>query len=113
MDRDNLFIQHILEAITEIDSYISGVSFDEFLKDKKLQAAVIYRIQIVGEAAKNLSAEFVISRPHIPWKDIAGMRDILIHEYAGVHVERVWRTAKDDLPPLKKTIIELMGQNVK
>ena len=68
------------------------------------------RIEIIGEAVKHLSNEMKDKHPEIPWKNIAGMRDILIHEYAGVQVERVWQTAKNDLPPLKKVIIKIIKQ---
>jgi uncharacterized protein with HEPN domain len=65
---------------------------------------VVRELEIIGEASKNLSAEFKKSLPAIPWKDVAGMRDKLIHEYFGVDLETVWQTVKEDIPLLKKVL---------
>jgi len=81
-----------------------------FASNDAMQDAVMRRLEIIGEAVKHLPDEMKDKYPNIPWKNIAGMRDVLIHEYAGVQIERVWRTAKDDLPPLKQVILKLIGK---
>ena len=70
------------------------------------------RLSIIGEAVKHLSAEIKSKQPDIPWKDIAGMRDILIHEYAGVQLERIWNTIQNDLPPLKDAVKKLIWHKI-
>ncbi len=81
-----------------------------FASNDAMQDAVMRRLEIIGEAVKHLPDEMKDKYPNIPWKNIAGMRDVLIHEYAGVQIERVWRTAKDDLPPLKQVILKSIGK---
>ena len=103
-----IFIEDILESITEVENHIKDISGDEFLNDIKTQDAVIRRIEIMGEAVKNLPESFKENYPKIEWREIAGMRNKLIHEYFGVIMERVWDTAKNDIPKLKKQISELL-----
>jgi len=108
-----VFIQDILESIKLIEDYAKGVDREEFLdKDDNLQMkdAIIRRLEIIGEAVKNIPDDFKKDYPDIPWKQISGMRDILIHEYFGVNLERVWNTAKDDLPELKEVIIKMLKE---
>ena len=73
-----------------------------------MQDAALRRIEIIGEAAKNIAADFKIEHQEIPWKDICGMRDVLTHDYFGLDFDRVWRTIKEDLPPLKKNTAALL-----
>jgi len=109
MKRDVLFIRHILDAIELIEEYLEGVDYEEFLNDRMLQDAVIRELEIIGEATKNLSNEFRDKHPEIPWRQMAGMRDKLIHGYFGVDVNAVWDTAKRDLPVLKKELQKIAG----
>lgn len=105
MDRDyKIFLEHIVESINYVQDFLKGVEKDEFDSSIKLQDAVVRRIEIIGEAAKNLTEDFKIENPQIPWRKMAGMRDNLIHEYFGVDTEEVWKTANEDLPELKKEI---------
>ncbi len=99
-----IFLEHILESIDWIERYISGLSDEEFMKSSEKQDAVIRRLEIIGEAVKNIPDDFKNSHKEIEWKKIAGMRDILIHEYFGVDMELVWNTAKEILPELRKEI---------
>lgn len=102
-----IFIEHILECIERIEGYVKNVTKDEFLKSTQLQDAVIRRIEIIGEAVKNLPAEAKKKYPDIAWKDIAGMRDILIHGYFGVDLELTWKAAKENVRDLKKKILKV------
>ena len=105
MKKDPLiFIEHILESIKNIEDFMQGVSKSYFLNNKEKQSAVIREIEIIGEAAKNIPASFRRKNANIPWKDIAGMRDKLMHHYFGVNLETVWKTIHEDIPYLKKEI---------
>jgi len=99
-----LFLADILECIDLISNYLRGTSKKEFLNDFVKQDAVFRRIEIIGEAAKNISATIKKRHSEIPWPQICGMRDKLIHEYFGVNYKKVWQTATENLETLKKQI---------
>ena len=103
-----VFLEDILESIERIEKYTKGKTLKEFLNDYEKQDAIIKRLEIIGEAVKNIPAEIKKKHSEIPWKDITGMRDVLIHEYFGVIMERVWDTAKNDIQKFKKQITELL-----
>ena len=84
---------------------------EKLYKDIKSQDAVIRRLEIIGEAVKNLPADFKKKKSSIPWQNIAGMRDFLIHEYFGVDLDLVWQTVKKDLPEFKKQILKLLDKS--
>jgi len=104
MKRDSVYLQHILDAIINIEKFLENVTKEEFLKNVEKQYAVLRGLEIIGEAAKNLSREFKKNYPRIPWKEISGMRDKLIHQYFGVNLSLVWETVKTKLPELKNQI---------
>ncbi len=103
---DGLYLEHILLAIEQIEEYISEIDEEKFKKNRLIQDGVVRQLEIIGEAVKKLSEVYRASKPEIPWKDIAGMRDKLIHSYFGVEIGLVWRVAIEDLPPLKEAIAE-------
>lgn len=98
------YIKDILISTDEINSFIEGMDFNDFAKDKKTINAVVRSIEVIGEAAKNIPAALRHKYPDIPWKKMSGMRDKLIHEYFGVDIEILWKTAKEDLPALAYSI---------
>jgi len=103
-----VYLEDILEAINKIERYVQGMSKEEFLLNDLVIDAVIRNFEVIGEAAKKLPAALKEKYSSIPWKDIAGMRDVLIHDYSGVKVEVVWNTIEKDLPELKKQIQEIL-----
>ena len=103
-----IYILHILESIEFIEKYTKGVKKLEFKNSPQLQDAVIRRIEIIGEAVKNLPEGFKKRFKDIKWKEISGMRNKLIHEYFGVNVNIVWDVIKFDIPLLKKHIKEIL-----
>lgn len=104
----HVFLRHILDSIEAIEEYTEDCSEEEFLDLREKQDAVVRRVEIIGEAVRNIPPDFREQHPHIPWKKIAGMRDKLVHEYFGVDFELVWEVVKNDLPPFKEQVEELL-----
>lgn len=103
-----IFLQHVSENIKLIESFSKKLTKEKFMKNKLRQNAIVRALEIIGEAVKNLSPEFMEKHKAIPWSDIARTRDKLIHHYFGVDLNEVWSIVKDDLPKLKKQIQEIL-----
>ena len=104
------YIKDILISMQDVEEFTSGITFEDFLKDKKTIKAVIRSLEVLGEASKKIPDDVKTRYPRIPWKRMAGMRDKLIHEYFGVDLEIVWNAAKKELPPVKSSIEELVRE---
>ena len=108
MIKDDLaYIEHILDCIRKINEFSNGLSLKEFKTNEMVQDAIIRNIEIIGEASKKISKDTKQTYYKIPWKEIAGMRDKLIHDYLGVDVTVVWETINQDIPILEKFIREI------
>lgn len=99
-----LFISDILDNIKDIGSFSRGLSKEEFKTNKLKQNAIIRSLEVIGEATKNIPDSFRKKYPEVEWKKIAGFRDILIHAYFGITLERVWNVIKEDMPAIKEKI---------
>ena len=110
MKKDKAYLKDILDAISDIEEFIANINEAEFYKNKEKKYAVVRALEIIGEAAKNLSKEVRSKHKEIPWKDIAGMRDKLIHGYFGIKWELVWQTVKNKIPEIKKHLLKITGE---
>jgi len=106
MENDKAYIFHILDEIENIEKFLTGIEFDNFVNDTKTTKAVERSLEIIGEAAKNLSEEFKENNKEIPWRDVAGLRDKIIHHYFDVDYQTIWDIVQRNLPELKETLIK-------
>ncbi len=106
---DSVYLRHILDAIEKIKEYLQKINESEFSQNSLVQDAVIRQLGIIGEAVKRLSPELRKIHKDFPWKDIAGMRDKLIHDYFGVDLEAVWLTSVRDIVELEKKVKEILN----
>ncbi|MCF7974654.1 MAG: DUF86 domain-containing protein [Phycisphaerae bacterium] len=109
MRNDRTYVQHMLEAIQTIESYIAGCTFDAFVGNKMMVDAVVRELEILGEAANQVSEDMKDKHPKIPWFKMRGLRNFVIHEYFAVNEKIVWDTCKENLPGLKVQLEQLIG----
>jgi uncharacterized protein with HEPN domain len=107
---ESVFLVDILESIHRIQSYIAEINEKEFEDNPEKQDAVLRRIEVIGEAVKQLSSETKTKYPEVRWREIAGMRDIVIHQYFGVSIGLIWRVATSDLLILKDQIQDILNE---
>ena len=104
---DGVYLSHIKDALHQITAYTDSLDYAGFKANRMVQDAVIRQFEIIGEATKNLSDAFRAHHHAIPWKDLAGFRDKLIHQYFGVDLAMVWQSVVDDVPMLQKELIKM------
>ncbi len=95
------YINDVLDAMTKAQGFLQDIPYDEFIKEDKTQFATVRAIEIIGEATKNIPPSVRKKYPQIPWRDIAGMRDKVVHEYFGLNLKVIWKTVKEDIPSVK------------
>ena len=105
---DKARLQHILFAINEIEKYTNGLAIEDFLDDSKTYYATIKQLEIIGEASNHLDPVLLKENEQFPWKAIRGFRNVMVHEYFTIKLERVWGTVQEDIPPLKKTVERIL-----
>ena len=109
MKGDQLYLKHILDAIDKVDTYIA-VGHEVFIASSHWQDAVIRQLEIIGEATKRLSKQFCSRHSDVPWRRIAGLRDVLIHDYMGVDINAVWEITQKNLPPLRFRVESILRE---
>ncbi|MGV0025432.1 HepT-like ribonuclease domain-containing protein [Phormidesmis priestleyi] len=102
-------LQDVLLAIAEIREFTSEITFEDFQSDRKTIRAMLYDLAIIGEAVRNIPPEVEDSHPEIPWDDVRGMRNIVIHEYFQVNLSIIWQTIQEDLVQLELSLLQLLG----
>jgi len=105
-----LYLEDILESITLIIQYCGDLTKDEFEEEIEKQDSIIRRLEIIGEAARQIPDNLKMENPDIPWRDIGDFRNVLVHEYFGLKIDRVWRVIHKDLPKLKEQIEKLIQE---
>ena len=111
MPRDDAIVLDIVLACRRIRRFAAGFSRETFLADEKTQSAIVHQLQVIGEATKRLTTSFRESHAEIPWRDIARMRDRLIHHYDAVDLDEVWKTTETDIPDLLVHLEPLVPDN--
>ena len=104
------YIQDIVEAMENAENFLADMSYDDFIHDTKTLYAVTRALEIIGEAVKKIPDEVRSKYPHIPWKQMAGMRDKVIHEYFGVSPKRIWETVKRDIPAVRPIFEKMLKE---
>lgn len=102
------YLQDIFEAMQMARQFIENLTYEQFQEDEKTIFAVVRALEIIGEATKKITASVRNKYPDVPWKDMAGMRDILIHDYFGVDIETVWLTVTDKIPQVQPSIQQIL-----
>ncbi len=110
MSNQRIYIRHMLECVERIQDY-TAPGYATFAEETMMQDAVMRNLEIMGEAAKQVGPEFRCRFPDIPWRQIAGMRDVLIHDYMGVDIDEVWNVVANHLPELKAQLEGILREN--
>ncbi|MGB9627712.1 MAG: DUF86 domain-containing protein [Thermodesulfobacteriota bacterium] len=105
-----LFVKDILDCINKIEEFIGDMGFDEFMEDDKTKSAVVRKLEIIGEATKNIPKQLRQKYKELPWTDMAGMRDKIAHFYFGIDYVIVWKVIKERLPKIKPVIKRILNE---
>ena len=109
----NVFLKDILQAIERIEEYTKDLSLEDFNKNQLVQDGVVRNLEIIGEAVKHLPKDIQKKHPHVEWKKIAGLRDILIHAYFGIDHDIVWDVITNKVPELKEQVLRIVSKKKK
>jgi uncharacterized protein with HEPN domain len=108
--RDKGRLEDMLKSITNVQQYVEGVSYDEFVKDTMRYFAIMKNVEIIGEAANLLTRNFRMTHTQLPWRQIVGMRNVLVHGYANISDQKLWQTATEDLAPMAVIINRYLSE---
>ena|SRR5215208_4610267 len=100
----DLLVEDMLAAIAKVERYTSAMEQEMFRQDEKTVDAVVRNLEILGEAARQMPADFASHHPEVPWRQIAGLRNRIVHDYFGLDLEMIWQVVSHDLPPLRKLL---------
>jgi len=103
------YINDIMDSIEKIETFTKNMEYNKFISDDKTNYAVVRCFEIIGEATKSIPKQIIKNNQHVPWQEMAGIRDKLIHGYFGVNLEVVWKTIKEDIPNLKPKITQIIN----
>ena len=107
---ESVYLRHILDAFVQIEFYMDDVSHEEFLQNRLLQDGVIRQLEVMGEAARNLSDDLRNEYPQIPWRQMIGLRNRMAHAYFNVDLQIVWEIVRGDIPDLKEKIKRILNE---
>lgn len=107
---DKVRLNHILDAINDIEIFLKDADYKIYESDKMMQSACIHQLQIIGEAANHFADEFFKEYKDVEWAEIVGLRNMLIHEYFGIDIRIVWQVIQNDLPRLKRNIQKILNE---
>lgn len=110
---DSVYLHHILDAFEQIESYTNGVSYDDFAENRLLQDGVIRQLEVMGEAARNITEDLRSAHSNIPWRQMIGLRNRMIHAYFNINLQIIWEIIQGDIPNLRediKCVLEMHGQ---
>jgi uncharacterized protein with HEPN domain len=105
------YLCDIRDAVAKAEQFVAGMTYEQFAADEKTAFAVVRALEIVGEAARKIPESTQARYPRVPWREMMGMRNILIHDYFGVNLHVVWNTVQNDLPPMKPQIERMIAEN--
>ncbi len=108
MKDDSVYLRHILDAFAQIDRYMDGISHEEFFSNNLIQDGVIRQLEVMGEATRNLSEDLRNNYPQIPWRQMIGLRNRMIHAYFNIDLQILWEIIETDLPDLKSEIARIL-----